>query len=194
MTLAFRYHAGISMPRNCDEAAFYYKRVADKAMKYFLSGPPGGMHLPRHNHKIADENGGVYGEGASFSSAGPNKRRAHDHSATTSIDDIIEYLLLLSNKGDLSATYQLAKLYYEGPKGLQRDLKKARDMFFQLAKKMWGKDGKEVKDPSDVAMEAGAKAAGYLGRMYLRGEALPQDLAIARRWFSRGLKYVGFHL
>ncbi|KAF3939123.1 hypothetical protein ABW19_dt0201188 [Dactylella cylindrospora] len=189
MTLAYRYHAGISTPRNCEEAAFFYKRVADKAMDYYLSGPPGGMHLPRHNFRIADEDGGVYGEGASFISAGPNRKRGHDSSSATSMDDIIEYLLLLSNKGELSATYQLAKLYYEGPRGMQRDLKKARDMFSQIAKKMWSKDGKETVNPSDIVADAGSKAAGYLGRMYLRGEAVPQDLALARRWFARGLKF-----
>ena len=31
MTLAYRHHAGISTPRNCDEAVHWYQRVADKA-------------------------------------------------------------------------------------------------------------------------------------------------------------------
>ncbi|KAK6522659.1 ERAD-associated protein [Arthrobotrys megalospora] len=188
MTLAYRYHAGISTPRNCDEAAFFYKRVADKAMAYYHSGPPGGHYLPRNNHKIVDEIGGTYGAGASFGHTGRVAKR-NDHNSLSLIDDIIEYLLLLSNKGDLGATNQLAKLYYEGPRGLARDLRKARDLYFQLAKKMWTKDGKEIKDPSDAVLDVASKAAGYLGRMYLRGEAVPQDFALARRWFARGLKY-----
>ncbi|KAF3202167.1 ERAD-associated protein [Orbilia oligospora] len=188
MTLAYRYHAGIGAPRNCEEAAFFYKRVADKAMAYYHSGPPGGHYLPRNNHKIVDEIGGTYGAGASVGHTGRLSKR-NDHNSLSLIDDIIEYLLLLSNKGDLAATQQLAKLYYEGPRGLARDLRKARDLYFQLAKKMWTKDGKEVKDPSDTVIEVAAKAAGHLGRMYLRGEAVPQDFALARRWFARGLKY-----
>ncbi|KAF3309069.1 ERAD-associated protein [Orbilia oligospora] len=188
MTLAYRYHAGIGAPRNCEEAAFFYKRVADKAMAYYHSGPPGGHYLPRNNHKIVDEIGGTYGAGASVGHTGRLSKR-NDHNSLSLIDDIIEYLLLLSNKGDLAATQQLAKLYYDGPRGLARDLRKARDLYFQLAKKMWTKDGKEVKDPSDTVIEVAAKAAGHLGRMYLRGEAVPQDFALARRWFARGLKY-----
>ncbi|KAK6340325.1 ERAD-associated protein [Orbilia blumenaviensis] len=188
MTLAYRYHAGIGAPRNCEEAAFFYKRVADKAMDYYHSGPPGGHYLPRNNHKIVDEIGGTYGVGASVGHTGRASKR-NDHNSLSLIDDIIEYLLLLSNKGDLAATQQLAKLYYEGPRGLTRDLRKARDLYFQLAKKMWTKDGKEIKDPSDIVIDVAAKAAGYLGRMYLRGEAVPQDFALARRWFARGLKY-----
>ncbi|KAK6539424.1 ERAD-associated protein [Orbilia ellipsospora] len=189
MTLAYRYHAGISTPRNCEEAAFFYKRVADKAMDYYRSGPPGGHHLPRNNHRIVDELGGTYGAGASFGHTGRIAKRSNEQSSLSIMDDIIEYLLLLSNKGELSATQQLAKLYYDGPRGLPRDLKKARDLYFQLAKKMWTKGGKEVKDPSDIVIDVASKAAGYLGRMYLRGEAVPQDFALARRWFVRGLKY-----
>ncbi|KAK6338871.1 ERAD-associated protein [Orbilia brochopaga] len=189
MTLAYRHHAGISTPRNCEEAAFFYKRVADKAIEYYRSGPPGGHYLPRHSHRITDELGGTYGAGASSGYTGRVAKRSNEQSTLSIMDDIIEYLMLLSNKGELPATHQLAKLYYEGPRGLQRDLKKARDLYFQLAKKMWTKDGKEVKDPSDIVIDVASKAAGYLGRMYLRGEALSQDYALARRWFARGLKY-----
>ncbi|EPS40085.1 hypothetical protein H072_6115 [Dactylellina haptotyla CBS 200.50] len=189
MTLAYRYHAGISTPRNCEEAAFFYKRVADKAIDYYRSGPPGGYYLPRNNHRIVDELGGTYGAGASFGHTGRVAKRSSEQSSLSIMDDIIEYLLLLSNKGELSATQQLAKLYYDGPRGLSRDLRKARDLYFQLAKKMWTKDGKEIKDPSDIVIDVASKAAGYLGRMYLRGEAVPQDYALARRWFARGLKY-----
>ena len=32
-------------------------------------------------------------------------------------------------------------------------------------------------------------AAGYLGRMYLRGEGVKQDPVIAKMWFERGAEY-----
>lgn len=40
-------------------------------------------------------------------------------------------------------------------------------------------------------MSAGyaALAAGYLGRMYLRGEGVKQDAVIAKMWFERGADY-----
>ena len=31
-----------------------------------------------------------------------------------------------------------------------------------------------------------AAAAGYLGRMYLRGEGVKPDMALAKMWFQRG--------
>lgn len=34
-----------------------------------------------------------------------------------------------------------------------------------------------------------ALAAGYLGRMYLRGEGVKQDFATAKMWFDRGAEY-----
>lgn len=32
-------------------------------------------------------------------------------------------------------------------------------------------------------------AAGYLGRMYLRGEGVKQDAKVAKMWFDRGVEY-----
>lgn len=32
-------------------------------------------------------------------------------------------------------------------------------------------------------------AAAYLGRMYLRGEGVKQDIKVARIWFERGAQY-----
>ncbi|GAA96960.1 uncharacterized protein L969DRAFT_96851 [Mixia osmundae IAM 14324] len=50
-------------------------------------------------------------------------------------------------------------------------------------------DAKDIKTIIDdhSQMVAGL-AAGYLGRMYLRGEGLPQDFSKAFLWFSRGLR------
>lgn len=65
MTTAYRHHTGVGTPRNCNEASYWYKQVADKAIAYSRSGPPGGMSLEKDSYKIADDHGGVYGEGAS---------------------------------------------------------------------------------------------------------------------------------
>ena len=67
MTVGFRHHTGVGVPRNCNEAAYWYKEVADKAISYARTGPPGGQALQRDIFRIADENGGVYGEGAVWS-------------------------------------------------------------------------------------------------------------------------------
>jgi SEL1 protein len=64
MTIAYRHSSGISTPRNCDESVHFYREVAKKAIAYMRSGPPGGYSMPRESFRIADEEGGVYGEGA----------------------------------------------------------------------------------------------------------------------------------
>ena len=38
-------------------------------------------------------------------------------------------------------------------------------------------------------MAYAAASAGYLGRMYLRGEGVKQDFALAKMWFDRGAEY-----
>lgn len=45
----------------------------------------------------------------------------------------------------------------------------------------------EQKDDGTVSFAAAS--AGYLGRMFLRGEGVKQDFALARMWFERGAEY-----
>lgn len=188
MTLAFRYHAGIATPRNCEEAVRWYKKVADKAVDYYRSGPPGGHVLIRDAHRLADEVDGVYGGGASVSSAGPNAKQGGVTSdAYASIDDVLEYLHMQSSKGELKATFGLARLHYDGSRGLKRDLKLAKKHFLHIARQYWSENGKVFKDVSPQTEKLATKAAGYLGRMFLRGEGMEQSYAKARIWFTRGL-------
>ena len=187
MALGYRHHIGISTPRNCEEAVYYYRRVADKAIEYLRSGPPGNHAVIKDSYRIADEEGGVYGEGASVSSAGPNAKQGGPNSdAHASFEDVIEYLDLMSRKGDLKATFSLAKLYYEGSRGMRRDLNMAKLYFMEVARAYWPKKGKQKQDVSPGIEKLASKAAGYLGRMFLRGEGMPQDFEKAQIWFKRG--------
>lgn len=188
MTLAYRHLSGIATPRNCDEAVHWYKKVADKAIAYYRSGPPGGRSLVRDAYRIADELGGVYGEGASVSSAGMNAKQGGPTSdAYADVEDVLEFLYLQSSKGDLQATFGLARLYYEGARGFKRDFKLAKKYFMELAREYWGPDGQPKKDVSGRVEKLAAKAAGYLGRMFLRGEGMEQSYKIAQTWFKRGI-------
>lgn len=45
---------------------------------------------------------------------------------------------------------------------------------------------KEVDDRVGIAA---SKAAGYLGRMYLRGEGVKRDARVAKMWYDRGAEY-----
>lgn len=188
MTLAYRYHAGIGTPKYCENAVFYYKRVADKAIDYYRSGPPGGHAMIRDSYRWADEEGGIYGEGASVSSSGHNARDAAHASTEASVEDVLEYLDLMSRKGELKATFTLGKMNYEGARGLPRNFKRAMKYFVVVAKKYWNKDGSVVQNPAAGLDKLASKAAGHIGLMYLRGEGVEQNFANALTWFKRGVE------
>lgn len=187
MTVAYRHHTGVGTPRNCNEAAHWYKQVADKAIAYSRSGPPGGVTLQRDAYKIADEDGGVYGEGASVVSSGVFANKAGPNSdAHADLDDVLEYLDLMSRKGDLKATFSLGRLHYEGSRTMRRNLRTARAYFMTVARRYWQKDGSIREEDQEVAKFA-SKAAGYIGRIFLRGEGMEQSFEKALTWFKRGI-------
>lgn len=188
MTLAFRNHNGIGTARNCDRATHYYKLVADKAIAYYRSGPPGGQIMSRESYHWANMEGGVYGEGASMSSSGPNANRDGPQSSSdASLEDVLEYLDLMSKKGELKATFSLGKMYYDGARTLPRNFKKAMKYFKLVTKRYWMKDGTvQAGHPLGIEKLA-AKSAGHIGLMYLRGEGVEQNFATAMIWFRRGL-------
>ena len=188
MTLGYRHHAGIGTPRNCDEAVNWYKRVADKAVDYYRSGPPGGHSLVRDAYRIVDEEGGVYGEGASVSSAGVHAKQGGPTSdAYADVEDVLEYLHFQSSKGDLKATFGLARLHYDGARGMKKDQKLAKREFMHIARQYWTDTGKVHKDVAAGTEKLASKAAGYIGRMFLRGEGTEQSFSKAQIWFKRGI-------
>ncbi|KLU88733.1 ubiquitin-protein ligase Sel1/Ubx2 [Magnaporthiopsis poae ATCC 64411] len=187
MTVAARHAAGIGTAKKCEEACKYYKLVADKAVEWYRSGPPGGMGWATESHRIADDFGGVYGEGASVSSSGINA--AHTHASFdryASIADVIEYLDVLVHKGDFRASFNLGRIYYDGQRGLDRDFKAARKYFLKVVAKYW-KDGRAVENAAPQLDRVAGKAAGYLGRMYMRGEGVEQNMERSRDWYNRGI-------
>lgn len=188
MTVAFRHHSGIGTPRNCEEAVKYYKKVADKAIQYVRSGPPGGRHLAKEAYRLADEVGGVYGEGASVSSSGYNAKSGGPTTDTNAaLEDVLEYLDLMSRKGEIKATFGLGRLHYEGSRELRQDFHSAKEYFLDVARRYWTKDGSIKSDTYAGVDKLASKAAGYLGQMFLRGEGMEQNFAKARVWFKRGI-------
>lgn len=188
MATAFRHHGGIGASKDCETAVKYYKRVADKAIKWHRSGPPGGMSWVHQAWRIADDKGGVYGEGASVSSSGINSRKSSPHSdAHAAIGDVIEYLDLVSQKGDSKASYNLGRIYYEGQRGLGKDFDLARKYFFLVASRYWKRDNRVAEGFTKEIEKMAAKAAGFIGRMYLRGDGVMQNFERAKVWFDRGV-------
>ncbi|KAG5663747.1 hypothetical protein KAF25_006332 [Fusarium avenaceum] len=190
MATAFRHHAGIGTTKNCEAAVKYYKSVADKAIAWYRSGPPGGRSWVHQSWRISDDDGGIYGEGASASSSGMNALKASPGSdANAAIDDVIEYLDLMSQKGDSKASYNLGRIYYDGQRGLERDIDLARKYFVLVASRYWRKDGRLHENLKLGIEKIATKAAGYLGRMYLRGDGVVQNFDRAKVWFERGVTH-----
>jgi SEL1 protein len=188
MATGFRHHAGIGTTKNCEAAVKYYKSVADKAITWYRSGPPGGRSWVHQSWRISDNDGGIYGEGASASSSGMNAFKPSPGSdANAAIDDVIEYLDLMSQKGDSKASYNLGRIYYDGQRGLERDVDLARKYFILVASRYWRKDGRLHENPKAGIEKIAGKAAGYLGRMFLRGDGVTQSFEKAKLWFDRGV-------
>ncbi|KAM5440496.1 ERAD-associated protein [Microsporum canis] len=186
MTLAYRRYVGIGATPDCDQAVYWYKKVADKAIAWYRSGPPGGITMRREAFRWADEEGGVYGEGASVSSAGYNAMRDVHSSADASLDDVLEYLDLMAKKGDTKATFGLGKLYYEGSRQLERNYKKAMMYFVVVARKYWTKDGAINPSHPPGIDKIAAQSAAHIGLMFLRGEGTERNYQKAKLWFTRG--------
>lgn len=115
-----------------------------------------------------------------------------------------------ADRGEIDFAYRLGKIFYQGsiyssPGGLAsgaegvgavpRDFQRARYYFQRIARSVWPRDNpaaplapkKEQADEGPVGYAAAA--AGYLGRMHLRGEGAKADAVLAKMWFERGAEY-----
>ena len=75
-----------------------------------------------------------------------------------------------------------------------RDFQRARAYFVSITRMVWPSNQVRYplankKEVDDKVGNAAAMAAGYLGRMYLRGEGVKKDAKVAKMWFDRGVEY-----
>ncbi|KAI1783963.1 HCP-like protein [Ganoderma leucocontextum] len=216
MGLGYRYWSGIGVAENCMVALEWYEDAAEQAMAKFLSGPPGGRTLPLQPPRLSDLDGGIYGPGASVASTGLNAGRAviktaNARAAGETWEDLLEYYLFNADRGEVDFAYRLGKIFYQGsiygaPGGIAsggdgasaipRDFHRARYYFLRIAQQIWPRDPANPRQhdrppKGEAPAQAGyaALAAGYLGRMYLRGEGVKQDPVLAKMWFERGADY-----
>ncbi|KAJ3414819.1 ERAD-associated protein [Chytridiales sp. JEL 0842] len=182
-TLGYWHLTGISTAKSCEDAVWYYKMVADKAIEKFKSGPPGGLALPRLKSRLSDSSGGVYGPGASGPGSGNNVQQSH--LAQQHVREIYE---IQADEGDASIQISLGKLYYHGSIHTPRNFKKAHRLFLQAAKSYSGpRPAGEISHQLKQRIDYAAVASGYLGMMYWRGEGVgAEDPVTARQWFERG--------
>ncbi|KAL0955834.1 hypothetical protein HGRIS_002036 [Hohenbuehelia grisea] len=218
MALGYRYWSGIGTLEDCSRAMRWYEAAAEQTIAKFLSGPPGGRTLPHTPTRLSDLEGGVYGPGASVASTGLNANRPAikaglARAAGETWEDVLEYYLFNADRGETDFAYRLGKIFYQGsiyvsPGGVSsgsegvgaipRDYTRARHYFLRIARQFWVRDPPNpaqhatqapIKDEKMTGLSLAAASAGYLGRMYLRGEGVKADVAIAKMWFERGSDY-----
>ncbi|KAJ7690765.1 hypothetical protein B0H17DRAFT_587659 [Mycena rosella] len=212
MTLAYRYWSGIGTLEDCNRAVDWYERASEQAMEIFRSGPPGGRTLPQTATRLSDLVGGVYGPGASVASTGANAQRAAiragmSRASGETWEDILEYYLFNADRREIEFAYRLGKIFYqgsiyssrggigsgsEGVGAVPRDFERARHYFLLVARSVWPRDPPHPaitpKDENAPIIFA-ASSAAFLGRMYLRGEGIKADPAVAKMWFERGSEH-----
>ncbi|KAK0486142.1 hypothetical protein IW261DRAFT_1453903 [Armillaria novae-zelandiae] len=214
---AHKWHWDIGIG-DCDRAVDWYEHASEQAMAKFRAGPPGGLSLPLTPTRLSDLDGGIYGPGASVASTGTNANRAAIRAGVSRAsgetwEDIIDYYLFNADRGETDFAYRLGKIYYqgsiyataggiasgsEGVGAITRDYVRAKHYFEQIVRQVWPRDppnplqhraaAPSNKDEGAPVGYASA-SAGYLGRMYLRGEGVKADPAMAKMWFERGADY-----
>ncbi|KAI8813242.1 hypothetical protein BJ742DRAFT_906854 [Cladochytrium replicatum] len=200
MTLGYWNLVGVGMSKNCEDAAWYYRRAADRAIANFRSGPPGGLTMPPSSVNLPDiVAGGVYGSGAS----GSGQSRDNSHlSGPMTTEEVLDLHKVDADKGDVHAMLRVGASYYTGLQDVPRDYNQAFRYFYRACAVS---DSVRIppppptvngvtqqRDPAAVAAERLAKqvgkSCGLLGRMYFRGEGVQADNATARIYFEKGLK------
>ncbi|QRW13007.1 Sel1 domain-containing protein [Ceratobasidium sp. AG-Ba] len=214
MAMGYRYWAGIGVAEDCMAALEWYERASNQgvlplAMTHYLSGPPGGRTLPLKPTKLSDLAGGLYGHGASVASTGYNALRApitaaNARAAGETWVDVLEYYTYHADRGEPDFALKLAKIYYHGSiyageavGKIPRDYWRAGKYFRAVAKKVWLRDSlstplagrKELTKEETLLAQQASSACAYLGKMYLRGEGVKQDIRVARMWFIRGAEF-----
>jgi SEL1 protein len=178
------------------------------------------LTLPLTSTRLSDRVGGIYGPQASWASTGANAFRAVIKASSSiargeSEHELLEYLQYRADRGSLVDTVGLGRMHYlgsvyprpggissgaEGVGEIPRNYAKAKEYFTVVARKLWPVDwdstGKPAgwkrlgKEALDTVRDPAAIAAGFLGRMALRGEGGKPDYKRARLWLDRAAELV----
>lgn len=199
MSLGYKHLYGIGTERNCDEAVWYYRKIADEMVKIQQSGPPLGRNLPLPKISIYEEDGGIFGEGASNA-----VNRLVDETKAASDISEIELLQLFqyieeNKKYSPGEQVLIALNYYQGTPPIKKDYKKALKIFKVAARhlpdEMYKAENIEITDkelessPANSKIRSAAKAAALIGQMYWRGEGVEANEIEAKKWYQRSAKF-----
>jgi len=198
MAIGYRHLFGIGTERNCDEAVWYYRKIADEMVKIQQSGPPLGRVLPPPKISAYEEDGGIFGKGASNVVGRP----MDEAKAAQDISDI-ELLTLYqyieeNEKHNPSKQVLVGLNYYQGTPPLRKDYQRALKIF-KVAARHLPEDilkaekieitEKDLESfPANNKLRSASKAAAFIGQMYWRGEGVEPNDVEARKWYQRSAK------
>jgi len=194
MVLGYRYMHGIGTARNCEEAAWYYSKISKRVMDYLESGPPLGRVQPQPKLRLSDEDGGIYGLGASGS--GDKKSEVEDVKQSYPPNDVVQFYKYSADgeNGDAIAQHTLGRIFYYGIPGIPGipvDYEKAFHYFLKAANQLPKNPLvlSELSDEQKKYYNAISQSAGFIGYMYWRGEGVQQDMKLAREWLEKGYRH-----
>jgi len=196
MAIGYRYLFGIGTERNCDEAVWYYRKIADEMVKIQQSGPPLGRVLPPPKISTYEVNGGIFGKYAS-NVIGLPKDNIKSESEISTINQLYKYIEE-NEKHDPEKQIQIGLDYYQGNSHIKKDYQKALKIFKVAARHLpeaiYKADTIEItqKDLESVSKNIrilrAAEASALIGQMYWRGEGVEANEVEARKWYQRGAK------
>ncbi|KAJ3178057.1 ERAD-associated protein [Geranomyces variabilis] len=188
--LGYWHIKGIATHANCEDAAYHYQNVARKAVDRYKAGPPGGLHMPLPKQRLPEQEGGIYGFGAS-GPGDPNLRQGHgiNQGGALSTEDMLQYYRLQADAGDAMSQLLVGQLFYLGSYNVKRNYYRALEYFRRAASQYPDRaalEGEEVSQGVKQTATAAAQAMYYLGLMHWRGEGVEASEETAARWFERG--------
>ncbi|ORX45589.1 HCP-like protein [Piromyces finnis] len=198
MAIGYRYLFGISTERNCDEAVWYYRKIADEMVKIQQSGPPLGRLLPSPKISAYEEDGGIFGKGASNVIGRPiDEAKGGADISETELHQLYKYIEE-NEKHNPNKQVLIALNYYQGTPPIKKNFKKALKIFKvaarHLPEEIYKSDNIEITEkdlefiPTNNKIKAAAKAAAFVGQMYWRGEGVEPNEVEARKWYQRSAK------
>ncbi|KAL1915474.1 uncharacterized protein VTP21DRAFT_6598 [Calcarisporiella thermophila] len=190
MSVGYRQLMGIgtksngTLADNCQNAVIFYQKAAEKAIAHFKAGPPLGRTLPPEKIRLSDSHGGVYGYGAGS---------ANDLVDSLHTPGFLDYHYgVYGDRTDKEAIRNqliFGLIYYSGTHSIPRNYQKAYEIFSTIAKRYFGErapiSDPDIKPNKELSKLAG-HAAAFLGKMYWRGEGVPQNNLTAFQWFILG--------
>ncbi|KAL2912876.1 ERAD-associated protein [Polyrhizophydium stewartii] len=185
--LAFWHSAGVAMAPSCEISTFHYHRVASQVIEMYRAGPPGGLPIPPPYRYLPDDNGGVYGSGASGASTLGKGKSA----AMLSEEELLMLYRLQAETGDVASQFMVGDIYYRGTAKTPRNYAKAYKYFRLAASHYPSAEELNDEDVAESTLQAAryaARATGYLGLMHWRGDGVQADPVVARRFFEQGME------